>query len=235
MTGHFSCELHPSLKGINTHIILSEDDLKFLNKLIIRKRNIELDLLNNEERKNALKIFDRINSELRVIEERNGQYYLSDEGLALFDEIKRIKDVSQFYEIHPYIRPAVTVDGLIFYSGKIVLIERRFDPFKGMMALPGGYVNYNEMVENAFLREMREEIGRDVINSRLFTVVSEPGRDPRGHTISIVFSGDIEDSPVAGDDASKVFLFSVEEAIKMKLAFDHQSIIKKYIERKDDC
>ncbi len=235
MTGHFSCELHPSLKGINTHIILSEDDLKFLNKLIIRERNIDLDKLDNEERKNALQIFDRINRESRVIEERNGQYYLSDEGLALFDEIKRIKDVSQFYEIHPYIRPAVTVDGLIFYNGKIVLIERRFDPFKGMMALPGGYVNYNEMVEDAFLREMREEIGRDVINSRLFTVVSEPGRDPRGHTISIVFAGDINDSPVAGDDASKAFLFSVEEAIKMRLAFDHQSIIKKYVERKDDC
>lgn len=148
------------------------------------------------------------------------------------EQLRNKMDVLNFYNYHPYLRPAVTVDGIIFYKGNLVLIKRGNEPYKGLYALPGGYVNYNESVEDAFLREMKEEIGVDVYHWKLFTVLSDPKRDPRGHTISIVFEGTAYDEPKAGDDASEVFLMKEEDAIKLEMAFDHQEVIKKFIQCK---
>ncbi len=151
------------------------------------------------------------------------------------EKIKQLKnkmEVLNFYNFHPYLRPAVTVDGIIYYKGKLVLIKRGNEPYKGLYALPGGYVSYNETVEDAFLREMKEEIGVDIYQWKLFTVLSDPKRDPRGHTISIVFEGTAYEEPKAGDDASEVFLIKEEDAIKLNMAFDHQEVIKKFIQCK---
>jgi len=159
-----------------------------------------------------------------------GEIQLTEKGDEKIEEITRKISVLEFYNSHPYIRPAVTVDGIIFYGEKLVLIRRGNEPYKGMYAFPGGYVNYNERVEDAFLREMKEEIGVQVYNWKLFTVLSEPGRDPRGHTISIVFDGTILEEPRAGDDASEILLTSIQDALKIKMAFDHQEVLKKFIQ-----
>ncbi len=124
--------------------------------------------------------------------------------------------------------PNLTVDGIVIIGGKIVLIERRNPPFKGMYALPGGFVEHGETVEKAVLREVEEETGLITKVKRLLGVYSEPGRDPRGHTVSVVFvldkvSGELK----AGDDASAVKIFDFNGL--PELAFDHGKIINDYL------
>ena len=119
----------------------------------------------------------------------------------------------------------LTVDAVIPYKGKIVLIKRLNDPFKGYYALPGGIVEYGERVEDAVLREVEEETGlRGKIHS-LVGVYSDPNRDPRGHFVSVCFvvlptGGELK----AGSDAKEVSLFSLDAL--PKLAFDHEKMIK---------
>ena len=101
--------------------------------------------------------------------------------------------------------PALTVDGIVETEKGIVLIRRKNEPYKGCWALPGGFVDYGEEVENALLREMKEEISVDVSIRTLLGVWSKPGRDPRGHTVSLVYicqyNGDI-DNIIAADDGT---------------------------------
>lgn len=165
-----------------------------------------------------------------LIYESGGSIKLTDKGVEKLKKISDKIDVLEFYNSHPYIRPAVAVDGIIFYEDKLILIKRGNEPYKGMYALPGGFVNYNEKVEDAFLREMKEEIGVEIYNWRLFTVLSDPKRDPRGHTISIVFEGYAIKNPVAGDDAAEILLINIKKAMKLKMAFDHQEVLKKFIQ-----
>lgn len=128
-----------------------------------------------------------------------------------------------------YRNPLPTVDIIILISEKIVLIERHNSP-QGW-ALPGGYVDYGESLEEAALREAREETGLEVSNLRQFRAYSDPKRDPRQHNISIVFCADAVGQPVAGDDAKKVRLFAVDE-LPAPLCFDHARIIDDYLAAK---
>lgn len=227
MMQYFNFEFSFVLRGNRTGVLVEKNEIEFLGKLQFDGIN-GLILIPEGEREFAASIFKKINKEAIFVAEDTQEYRITQAGEELFSEIRRIIDVLRFYEVHPYIRPALTVDGLIFFDDNIVLIERGNEPFKGKLALPGGYVNYGEKVEDAFLREMREEIGREIKGMKLFTVVSEPGRDPRGHTVSIVFSGFIDDPPTAGDDAARVFLFSLGDAQELKMAFDHQKIIRSF-------
>ena len=123
--------------------------------------------------------------------------------------------------------PALTVDGIVIYEGKLVLIERGREPFKGMHALPGGFVEYGERVEAAVIREVREETGLETEIVKFHGIYSDPGRDPRGHTVSAVYEmkpvgGDLR----AGDDATRVKLFDLDEL--PELAFDHGLIMSDY-------
>ena len=92
---------------------------------------------------------------------------------------------------YKYARPALTADCVVFGLDdedlKILLIQRGLEPFKGQWALPGGFVDVGETVEEAAVREMREETGLDVQLERLVGVYSDPERDPRGHNVSVVF------------------------------------------------
>ncbi|HIP25277.1 MAG TPA: NUDIX hydrolase [Archaeoglobus profundus] len=125
----------------------------------------------------------------------------------------------------------LTVDAVIPYQGKIVVIRRKNEPFKGYYALPGGIVEYGETVEEAVLREVKEETGLDVEIHKLVGVYSDPRRDPRGHFVSICFitipiGGELK----AGSDAKDIALFSLDNI--PKLAFDHNKMIedaKKYL------
>lgn len=127
----------------------------------------------------------------------------------------------------------LTVDALIKKGDEIVLIERKNPPYKGCFAVPGGFVEYGETVEDAVVREAKEETNLDVKVDGLVGVYSNPDRDPRGHTVGVAFlcsiSGDSEIS--GGDDASSAEFFSIEEVLDMDLAFDHKQMIKDMIDK----
>lgn len=124
--------------------------------------------------------------------------------------------------------PKLTVDGIVLMDGKIVLIQRKHPPFQGMFALPGGFVEEGETVENAVVREIEEETGLITSVKRLVGVYSAPDRDPRGHTVSIVFELEIQDGELeGGDDATAADAFNLESL--PELAFDHGKIINDYL------
>lgn len=120
--------------------------------------------------------------------------------------------------------PSLTVDAIIVTRGNIVFIKRKNEPFKGMFALPGGFVDIGETTEEAVIRESMEETGLSIEIVKLLGVYSQPSRDPRGHTVSICYLAKSNDCPIAGSDASEVALFSLENV--PLLAFDHNSIIE---------
>lgn len=109
----------------------------------------------------------------------------------------------------------------------IVLIERKNYP-RGL-ALPGGFVDIGETVENAAIREAREEVGLDVELRTILGVYSDPDRDPRFHTVSIVFIGDATGSPQAGSDAHEVRLFRLHDIPPEELVFDHRKILDDFL------
>ncbi len=121
--------------------------------------------------------------------------------------------------------PALTVDVLIAMGDAVVLVKRRFPP--PGWAIPGGFVDTGESVEAAAAREVLEETSLVVRNLRQFRVYSEPGRDPRRHTVSVVFTADAGGDPVGGDDAAEARLFT-EDSLPDEIAFDHGRILAEY-------
>ncbi|MHA2245565.1 MAG: NUDIX domain-containing protein [Candidatus Hodarchaeales archaeon] len=120
-------------------------------------------------------------------------------------------------------------DGLLINeNGKIIFIQRKSNTFYGFWAIPGGMVEENETIEEALLREMEEEVGVQIIPKEILGVFSDPERDPRGRVISTVFICDYEGKPKAGSDAGNIKLCTVEEALALNLAFDHNFIIQCY-------
>ena len=122
-------------------------------------------------------------------------------------------------------RPFLTVDCVVFHGDSVVLIKRAHDPFRGWYALPGGFVEAGETVEDACRREMCEETGIVVHDLRLVGVYSDPARDPRRHTVSVAFlaAGDVS-KLIAGDDADSVAL--VRDWEREQIAFDHKQILR---------
>jgi 8-oxo-dGTP diphosphatase len=122
-------------------------------------------------------------------------------------------------------QPALAADCVVFdKAGRLLLIRRKNPPFQGQYALPGGFVEYGERMEDAALRELREETGTAGKIVRLVGVYSRPDRDPRGHCVSAAYLIDAGDqSPVAGDDAAAAEF--VENYRAQRLAFDHDEIV----------
>ena len=122
--------------------------------------------------------------------------------------------------------PALTVDCVIYdRQGRVLLIRRKNPPFQGSYALPGGFVDVGETVEDGCRREVREETGLNVKGLRLVGVYSDPDRDPRGHTVSAVFLTQLSEPQVAtaGDDAAAAEW--VSDWRRQSLAFDHARIL----------
>lgn len=121
--------------------------------------------------------------------------------------------------------PLLSVDCIVFdRNDRLLLIKRGNPPFKGRYALPGGFVDIGETVEDAALRELKEETGIDGKVIRLVGVYSDPKRDPRGHTVSAAFLIKPRSTKVVGgDDAASAEFVSNWRALK--LAFDHGSIL----------
>ena len=129
-----------------------------------------------------------------------------------------------------YRNPLPTVDIIIHIHEQIVLIERKNPPFG--WALPGGFIPYGESAESAAIREAKEETGLDVINLSQFRVYSDPERDPRHHTLTVVFIAQAEGKPIAGSDASGCALFQ-QDSLPTPIAFDHAKILADYFTWKD--
>jgi 8-oxo-dGTP diphosphatase len=121
--------------------------------------------------------------------------------------------------------PLLSVDCAVFDArGRVLLVRRKNPPFQGRFALPGGFVDIGEMVEDACRRELQEETGVKAGRLRLVGVYSDPRRDPRGHTCSVVFLAVVRRARAsAGDDAAAAEW--VEDWRKAELAFDHAKVL----------
>lgn len=125
--------------------------------------------------------------------------------------------------------PFPTVDIIIELDNKgIVLIKRKNPPYG--WAIPGGFVDYGETLEEAAVREALEETSLKVELVRQFHIYSAPDRDPRQHTIATVFIGRAEGTPVAADDAKEVGIYT-KDNLPEELAFDHRKILSDYFSK----
>src|SRR5438876_859596 len=129
-----------------------------------------------------------------------------------------------------YPKPSVTVDSIIFAlsSGKVkvLLIQRKHDPFKDKWAIPGGFVNIDEPIEPAAARELEEETGLTGIPLKQFSSFGDPHRDPRGRTITIAhitFLAEIPSGVKGADDAADAAWFAIDAL--PELAFDHKEVL----------
>jgi len=125
--------------------------------------------------------------------------------------------------------PLPTVDIIIQYRGGVVLIRRR-NPPEGW-ALPGGFVDYGESLEDAAVREAREETGLDVRLLRQFHTYSDPARDARFHTVTTVYIAVADGELEAGDDAAAAAVFT-KDSLPDDIAFDHRDILMDYFENR---
>jgi len=122
--------------------------------------------------------------------------------------------------------PALTTDCVVFDPAeRVLLIRRGHEPFRGRYALPGGFIEVGETAEAACRREVQEETGIEVHDLRLVGVYSDPARDPRGHTVSIVYVAQLPEalSPKSGSDAASAAW--IEDWRSLDLAFDHAEIL----------
>ncbi len=125
--------------------------------------------------------------------------------------------------------PYVTCDIIIEVNGGIVLIERTNPPFG--WALPGGFLDYGESVEECAIREAKEETNLELKDLKQFHTYSEPGRDPRFQTVTVVFTAAGVGKPHAGDDAKGLKVVKFAELPKLKYAFDHNKVIEDYLRK----
>jgi O-acetyl-ADP-ribose deacetylase (regulator of RNase III)/ADP-ribose pyrophosphatase YjhB (NUDIX family) len=123
--------------------------------------------------------------------------------------------------------PFTTVDVIIEIGGGVVVIQRSNPPFG--WALPGGFVDYGESLEEAVVREAKEETNLDITDIKQLHTYSDPKRDARFHTISTVFIAKAKGTPKAGDDAAGVKVVSLKDIEDYDFAFDHKEILRDYL------
>jgi len=162
---------------------------------------------------------------------RGGATRLSPLGRGLLEEYRRACSVLEEEAAHgARARPRLTVDAVAVRGGRVLLVRRGSPPFEGMWALPGGFVDRGETLEQAVLRELREETG---LKGRVLGIVgaySRPGRDPRGHTVSVAYAIEpVPGRPRGGDDAAEAEWHRL--AHLPSLAFDHSEIMADYAAR----
>ncbi|EWS74631.1 NUDIX hydrolase (macronuclear) [Tetrahymena thermophila SB210] len=135
-----------------------------------------------------------------------------------------------------YLVPSITTDAVVLRKYKnythryeVLMIKRKNEPYKGYLAFPGGFLDYNEEPSQGCLRELKEETGLDGISCELITVKGEPQRDPREHIVSIFYKVEVDQNqrPIANDDAADARFYRLEKLLKpnKSIAFDHLEIL----------
>jgi len=183
-----------------------------------------IDLLLNEA-KRRLKKYRKVRADTKILKAK-----LGDNAPAIGAALLALEDFLRMRKT-----PNIAVDAIIeYYEGKefkgIVLVERKFEP-KGW-ALPGGLVEYNETLEKAVQREALEETGLRIKAIKQFRAYSDPKRDARGHTISVVFTAKATGNLNAGSDAASAKVFDPKKLPK-KLCFDHKRIISDWLKKRE--
>ena len=167
-----------------------------------------------------------------------GKYYCKshlvdamEEVGALDDPVEIEKKVNEFLEDR-ILKDRLAVDAIVLapvetrvFTNGIVLVKRKNEP-RGW-ALPGGFVDYNESVEDAIHREVKEETGLDFIITRQFHTYSSPDRDPRRHVVTVVFVGTTDGIPIGADDAEEAKVF-MRSDLPENIVFDHRDILEDY-------
>ncbi len=141
--------------------------------------------------------------------------------------IAALQGISGMSSVHK--NPYPTADLIIEHKGGVILIRRRNPPHG--WALPGGFVDYGESLEDAAVREAREETGLDVRLIRQMHTYSDPGRDARFHTITTVYIAEADGELSAGDDAAEARVFTQND-LPSDIAFDHRDILDDYFKKK---
>jgi 8-oxo-dGTP diphosphatase len=162
---------------------------------------------------------------------RGGRTTLTPLGREIVDAFRRVEDALQEEARRgAFPHPRLSVDAVVVREGQVLLVNRGKPPFEGGWALPGGFVDRGERLEEAVLRELREETG---LEGRLLGIVgaySRPDRDPRGHTVSVVYTIEVGGGEAVGaDDAAEAAWHDL--ASPPELAFDHDEVLADYRER----
>lgn len=136
--------------------------------------------------------------------------------------------------VYDWPRPMVTVDAVVFdisaQTPRILLIKRGNEPFKGQWAIPGGFIEMDEDLADATVRELAEETGLTDVKLRQLQTFGKPGRDPRGRNITVVFWGTTDKTEIKpGDDAAEAKWFKIDN-LPENLAFDHDKVVAIAIE-----
>jgi 8-oxo-dGTP diphosphatase len=134
--------------------------------------------------------------------------------------------------------PSLAIDGIIEYQEShnqdvhVILVFRR-DPPKARYAIPGGFVQVGETVEEATIREVKEETNLTIVSLEQFAMYSDPSRDPRRHTASMVFRCQVQSIVElhSGDDAKEVKVIKLKDALSLTLAFDHLKILTDFTKK----
>ena len=135
---------------------------------------------------------------------------------------------------YQYPRAAITTDAIVYTKEKaktfVLLIQRGKEPFKSMWALPGGFINMDELLETACIRELKEETGLNVDKMTQFKTYDALDRDPRHRTISVIYFVELKNKQKVkgGDDAANAAWFSIAEL--PQTAFDHQQILNEFFQ-----
>lgn len=135
---------------------------------------------------------------------------------------------------YPYPMIILAVDAIMEKDNKLLMIVRGGEAYHGYLALPGGRVNEDESVEQAVVREIKEEVGVEAVPVEILGVYSDCGRDPRGNSCSVVFIVHYKGTPAAGDDASEFKWVPLPLDNTLQIAFDHKKIINDYIKWKKE-
>lgn len=158
----------------------------------------------------------------------NGKHRTAGEQNACFEVVNEMAKKGKY--VYEWPRPMVTVDAAVFgfFRGKtkLLLVNRKWEPYKGCWAMPGGFIEIDEELEDAVARELEEETGLAGVELEQMRTFGTVGRDPRGRQITVVFmgiAGTGQKRVRAGDDAAEARWFDIER-LPENMAFDHREV-----------
>ncbi|MCG7844774.1 MAG: NUDIX domain-containing protein [Methanomassiliicoccales archaeon] len=217
--------------GLRTEVVLTRDGRDIMDNAAYRTlnavRSAGVSAAALEMKVSEATIYRRLRTLDRAI---GGRTFKDGEvtplGSTLLEQMERYERLLREQMEHLWKKPTLTCDAVVVHGGKLLLVRRGRDPYKGMYALPGGILEYGESAEECVIREVIEETGLRTDIERMVGVFSDPGRDPRGHFVTILYQLRMTGGNLAGgDDAESAEFFPLDQL--PPLAFDHAILLRK--------